>query len=832
MTLQPNCPPLRRPQQLLDPAAAVHGLRAAQTRVVGRDLVVDVFLFRAPPVDPADPNAPGPLESDPPGRRWRLVPPPGGAAVTVDTVARVESPGPHLRLTVGGAPDPGRYRLEVRPDAEPAVPFDPLRTSLPVRLRLDCPDPGGCQEPSQVAPSAPPSPVHDYLARDWRSLTAALLEYLQRVDPAADVSAADPTIALLELFAHAGDLLHYRLDRVATEAYLETARLRTSVKRHARLVDFRVPEPRSGAAHLHIDAVAAATVVHLSVPPEGGTVPARRGDVAADQPGSTLAFTLEADLDAQDSLGEIPIHDWGEAACCLPVGATGCVLVRPTDRDDWVRPGDLLAFEVVDPGAEAAHRRWVRRQQPWPTPAADGVARFRDPLPSRPAQIVQVTAVEPLRDPLVDPVLALTKVTWRPEDALQRDYPVGVDVSAGGAEVTVVRGNLVRAHHGRLVDGPPAATLAPRTAAPGAAGDPPAAWWLLGAGTANAGGPGLSFDPTGAPHRLDVRVTLPSGEQLAAPALPSLLDAAPGDLAVVVEVEDHEPPVIRFRAGATGRTPPLGSTVAAGYEVGGGSVGNVAANALRLLERDASPAGAHLPPDWRRVPGVGARNPVAAQGGTDPLPLDRVRRAAPEVFAVDPPRAVLAADYAATLARQPGVQRATARRSWSGAWPMVTAVVDLAAGPSNGVEEAGAPSALQALLDDVRMLGTEATVAEGTPVGLFIALDACLRPEAETLRARAEILGLLRPGDPRRPGLFHPSRLTLGGTVYLSAVVAAVAALPAVDAVDVLEARRLSDPPGTLREVLTFAADEVPMLDDDPDRPTRGRLEIHTRGGR
>ena len=61
---------------------------------------------------------------------------------------------------------------------------------------------------------------------------------------------------MIELFAHVGDLLHYRLDRVATEAYLETARLRTSVRRHARLVDFALG-----------DGAAAETFVHVAVAP-------------------------------------------------------------------------------------------------------------------------------------------------------------------------------------------------------------------------------------------------------------------------------------------------------------------------------------------------------------------------------------------------------------------------------------------------------------------------------------------------------------------------------------------------------------------------------------
>ena len=48
----------------------------------------------------------------------------------------------------------------------------------------------------------------------------------------------DLGIALVEVLAYVGDYLSYYQDAVATEAYLDTARRRISVRRHARLVDY------------------------------------------------------------------------------------------------------------------------------------------------------------------------------------------------------------------------------------------------------------------------------------------------------------------------------------------------------------------------------------------------------------------------------------------------------------------------------------------------------------------------------------------------------------------------------------------------------------------
>lgn len=795
-SLQPTCPPSLRPERLLDPATGVHALRAAQVRLDGGSRVLEAWLYQAPPAELADAGL------------WRLEGVPGGAAVGVPSASIVATPAPHVDLELAGLPDLGRYRLVVDPPA--TVPFDPLRTWLPVSLRPECNDLGACFAAEEPPALPPPSPVRDYRARDWRALRQALVEHLLQGEPGADVSIADPTVALIELFAHVGDVLNYRLDRVATEAYLETARERTSVRRHARLVDFAVG-----------DGLSAEAAIHVAVPPDAAPVAVGAGSVAVDVPASELAFTLEGSLAADARVGEIPIYDWGEAGCCLPAGACECMLVRPVAADplgdDWLAAGEMLVFEVVDPDDADRHQSWARRQQAWPTDA-DGVPRLREPLPSRTAQVVELTSVEPFADPLLGSGLALYRVTWRPEDALARAYPVGVDTSAGGAEVTVARGNLVAAHHGRLVDGPPGTTLAPRLAS-----------WADPATTTPdefsmvaAAGPGLALGLDG-PRRLEVSVQLPSGLIVAPVVLASLLDATAGSLAVVVDVEEQEPPILRFRTGSLGQAPPLGSLVAAAYEVGSGARGNIPANALRTLEENISPAGEA--PSWRVLAGVTARNPMRAAGGADPTPLDAVRRDAPEAFAAEPRRAVLPADHAEAAAASPLVERAMAQRSWSGSWPVITTVVDLAAAAN------GAQAQLQAQLDDLRMLGTEVAVVQGTPVGLLIALDVCARPGADPEAVRGEILGVLRPGSDERPGLFHPSRLMLGSAVYLSTVIAAVAAVSAVDAVGVREARRLSDPPGTVHDVIAFAPDEVGVLDDDPAQPSRGRLDVQVHSG-
>ena len=244
-TFEPTCPPVHRPELLLDPTTPVAGLRAAQGRLTAGIRYCEVWLYQDPPAALADPA------------RWTVTAPPGARPVSV-TAATIEAlPTPHVRLDPGRRarrdPLPGGGRPgqgaggRLRSVAHVAPGPTATRVPRPGQLLRSTPRPG--PRPTADRPST-------LLARDYRSLRRALLEYRRQQDPDADLSVADPVVARGRAVRPRGDLLHYRLDRVATEAYLETARLRTSVRRHARLVDFRVK-----------DGTSARTFVHLSVTP-------------------------------------------------------------------------------------------------------------------------------------------------------------------------------------------------------------------------------------------------------------------------------------------------------------------------------------------------------------------------------------------------------------------------------------------------------------------------------------------------------------------------------------------------------------------------------------
>lgn len=829
VALQPSAPARERPRALFAAPDAVLGLRAAAARGVGAVRTVSVWMYGDPPA--------GTVAAE----LWTLTGSPRAAPVGAGTIvpAALDAAGlpipSHLDLDIAAVGEglPGRapYRLSIDPAGLAALGLvvDPLRAHVPVRLRPECGDAPDCLAAPAASPPLVP-PDYDTLARDFTALRDMLLDRLLALDPDAELSEADTTVALIELMAHLGDVLNYRLDRASTETWLTTARRRATVTRHARLVDLPVPP-----------AISAATVVQVHVRPTAAgadrAVAVRPGDTSSDalgapapQVGSHFTLELDTDVSVRASHGEIAIHDWGEEDAVLTAGATGAILVRPLPGSavplaQWLPVGALLAFEVVAPGAPGEQEDWARRRRSWPPtdappgPASSGPTRM--PLASHPAQVVRLTEVAPFTDPLV-PGVDLIRVRWSAADALTRDVPASPTAAGGVPRVGVARAGLFPAHHGLTIDGPGA--LVPFETLTGGHPDPATeavAAYLL----PQAGSMGLSCAPGGRPWQLETRVVLPGGTVVPAPRVTSMLRASPAGFSVVIDHDDEAPPLLRFTTGALGAVPPPPSVVTVRHQVGAGPSGNIAANVLRGLVRTAAPPG--RPCVWEQVhDAVTARNLTPGVGGTAATALDAVRRDAPEAYAAEPRRAVLVGDLPPFALQVPGVARAAARRSWSGSWPVAVVTVE------GRDDEPALPTttAVASAMDAVRMVGHETVAVPATPVGLLVALTVCLTATTDSALARAEILARLRPGRPA--AVFSPDSLALGSAIHLSAVVAAVAAVPGVDAVSVTEARRLGEPAGTLHRVLAMEPEEIAVCDDDLAAPDRGRLLLTVRGGR
>lgn len=734
-------------------------------------------------------------------------------------------------------------------DDTPPRGFDPRLSEVTFSFKAECPSKFDCRPEEDCRQEIERAPVIDYLAKDYASFRRLILDRITQLVPGwRERSAADLGVTLAELMAYAADQLSYRQDAVATEAYLETARRRTSLRRHALLVDYHLHDGCNARTWLHL--TVGADSVHMSragtrfytrlpgLPPR--LSPNTVEDDAALRAGPVIFEPLhEAHLHAEHN--EIRFYAWGAHRCCLPEGATAATLAGHLEH---LAVGDVLLFEEVlgpttgMPGdADPAHRHVVR------------LTSVRRNSPDDPAS--------PLTDPLT--AEAITEIAWAAEDCLP--FPVCLssvtDNEHGEADllhVSVARGNMVLTDHGftlpeaeplgvasaarmtyptgrdakrcqgaQRIELPqrfrPSLALGPLTCA-GSVPDP----------TSLAPGQWRPFDP-GAPaaHALRWRVedaqpqiTLESpsvGEPEIWVPRRDLMSSNRDAQEFVVEVEHDGRARLRFGDGVNGRRPEAGKAFSARYRVGNGRAGNVGAEAI-----------AHVAGTDPAI--LAVRNPLPAVGGMDMEDAAMVRRHAPEAFRRQE-RAVTPHDYAQVTEQNVGVQRAAATMRWTGSWHTVFITVDRDGGrPIDTAFE----DELSAHVGRYRMAGHDTEFKDPVFVSLDIALNVCVRAHYFRADVEAQLLRVLGNGvlaDGRR-GLFHPDNLSFGQSVFISQIYAAARQVAGVDAVEATRFRRLgrADDLCLRTGVMHLARLEIPRLDNDPDFPEHGVLTITPFGGK
>jgi hypothetical protein len=334
-----------------------------------------------------------------------------------------------LRLVAGGGSE------------QPPAGFDPLLVSVEFSFKVECPSDFDCAPACDCAPEAVEQPSIDYLAKDYDGFRRLMLDRMSLIAPDwTERASADAGIALVELLAYVADELSYRQDAVATEAYLGTARRRTSLRRLSRLVDYTVHEGSNARAWVRMFvagegvAVDAHTALLTRVPNIPAVIepggPEHREALAS---GAQTFETLEPAV-LYASHGRFDFWTWGAAGCCLPKGATAATLVGDHPQ---LKAGDVLVLaEVAGPvtgrpeDADPAKRAAVR---------LTSVVSSSDPSGGR------------FADPPTNAAVAITEIAWDAADALA--FPLCISVEQHpGLVVGEAFGNVVLADHGRTIE--------------------------------------------------------------------------------------------------------------------------------------------------------------------------------------------------------------------------------------------------------------------------------------------------------------------------------------------------------------------------------------------
>src|SRR5262249_49678844 len=210
--------------------------------------------------------------------------------------------------------------------------IDPRYQSADFSFKVNCPSDADCAPACECEPQELEEPEINYLAKDYGSFRQLILDRLAVIMPDwKETHAADIGIALVEILAYTGDYLSYYQDAVATEAYLDTARQRISVRRLVRLVDYFLHEGCNARAWVAIQ-------TEQTFPlPAGSAFITGINDALAD-PRTLLQWSDLSGIssDAYEVFepvqpGEVQIksqhsrilfYTWGEKECCLERGST------------------------------------------------------------------------------------------------------------------------------------------------------------------------------------------------------------------------------------------------------------------------------------------------------------------------------------------------------------------------------------------------------------------------------------------------------------------------------------------------------------------------------
>lgn len=820
-----QCADERRGGVLLDPAHALNGIDFVEYRrdplaVPNRRHVVEVTFLKPPPAT-LTPAA------------FTII---GGVRIVdlrvLDTAADPAEPR-RLRVFADHEGDFSAYVLAVD---HPAI--DVERSQAQFGFKASCPTELDCRPVDDCPPVGLDEPALDYLAKDYQSFRRLLVDLIAERNPGwTERLPADLGITIVELLAYAGDYLSYFQDAgPGTEGFLDTCMHRISAARHARLIDYAMGNGRNATTFVHFTVGAGANVMlpagtplvsRITAPLNGAMAPpptiiAPGADFDTDPAleHATVFETIgETSLAARHN--ELRIHSWGDVECCLAKGATSAWLYAIDDGRAF-RPtlaaGDWLLFEEVRspvtgavPDADLRHRQVVRLT----VVEASEDAVFTDAIAG---------GILTPRLNVADPALPLLHVTWASGDALGFALCLSAvaDNAAPVAPVSVARGNIAAADHGRSVERDTAlGTLA--------LPDMGAGRWPLPSLVL----PDAPLTHAAAGPAVDLLIRFPgiADAEVWTP-VPDLLDSGVFDQHFVAEIDNGGTATLRFGDDQYGRRPLDAERVVARYRIGNGTRGDSGSG--MLVHAVASGAAAAA------IEAV--RQPLPALLGADAESIAQVREIAPEAFRAVQFRAVTVADWEEMALRHPRVAAAKASFRWTGSWYTVFVAIqpvdsaDLRRLPGGGAELQPAFAAtIRAHLTRFKLAGYDLNVRAAIYVPLEIDIRLCVATghfRGDVLAAAERALSNRSFADGSR-GFFYPLAFGFGAAVYLSRLYAAAQAIPGVSSVEITLFKRFWETPqGEIeRGLVEIGPFEIARLDNDRNFQENGVLRLTAVGG-
>jgi hypothetical protein len=717
-------------------------------------------------------------------------------------------------VAVGGNPADNFIELTVRPIGDYSIyllridhpNIDPIFSALKFKFRPGCFN-ADCAPDWKPAPAPFADPPIDYLAKDYESFRHALMAAMSvRVPGWRPTSEADLDQVLIDLLSAAGDELSDMQDRTVQEGYLASCRGRVSLARHARLMDYHIHQGNQASTFMALNLAPGQSGV---VGPRALVVRSGVTDISPD----VQTFVSAAAQDVHVLLNRMSLYTWSDAIPSLAKGSTTADLVLAV-------AGPASANTVRDLIRTGKVRRLL--VQEWLNPLT-GRAADRDPSKRQILELLPGNAgAETLSDPLTGQFFV--RVRWRDEDRLRANYCFTVDCDGVKvADVSLFHGNLIEVFQGPIRNVEfeefsdsmtPGAFAYERDNEHGTICRLPPG--ILAYRDSPVGG------ETPPRSSIDLRVQTGAGVDPwdERPDLIHSDDTIEGGDHFVVETDELGSSVVRFGNGLNGLLLPPGARVLVTYQEAFGPDGNVGADSILQI---VSP-----PP---LLIGASCWNPFDVKNGRAPEPVEKILRRVPEMFRFRQLRAVTLADYVKRAEELPGVSRAAAAYGWTGSWRTVRIGID----PKGATTiDANLRKKLASHLDAVRLIGEDLEIRPPVFVPLEIHVSLCVDPDywPEDLRFLIEQEFSTGYTPDGRLAFFHPDNWTFGQALFASQILGRLQAMPGVEHVRGIRMKRWNDPASVNLEVIEVRANEIILINSDPDRMEEGFIDFDLRGGR
>jgi hypothetical protein len=728
----------------------------------------------------------------------------GGVRIRDIRVLDVDSIDNVLIVKLDSSGDYSTYTLGLtRSQTDLNIPdgFDIQLSRIEFSFKVDCPSEFDCRQDIECQPENFEEPQINYLARDYSSFRRLMLDRLSVIMPDwKEKNPADMMVVLVELLSYKADHLSYYQDAVATEAYLGTSRKKISVRRHVRMLDYFMHDGCNARTWIHFEVergssldgaiLQEATKLLTKGSDEKPVVgPEKLTEIIRNE--DPVVFETMDPLRLDSYHNEMRFYTWNDSECCLSRGSTHATLI---DDNLSIKIGDILLFEeVVSPStgkeedADLSHRHVVRLKK-----------------------------VEKVKDHLNN--TSVVEIEWHEEDALPIPFCISalIEDKSGTnviSDMTVARGNIVLADHGRTIEKEP---LLPDVVPENIRYRPHLSKTPL---TYSA--------PKSDPERSassamnwNVRYARPAiflGDNEWKPQY-DLLASDKFSHEFVVETESDGTSYLRFGDGIRGRRPPAGTIFNATYRIGNGRTGNVGARVItRAVLKEKG---------IRKVV-----NPFAATGGTEPEPVEEIKLFAPHAFRTQE-RAVTEADYAEMAQRHQEVSRAIATIRWTGSWHTAFITIDRKGG--RPVDQIFRDEMLS-FLERYRLAGYDIEINAPIFVPVDILMKVCVKPGY--FRSNVKQALLLAFSNREKPdgvrGYFHPDNFTFKQPLFLSNIYGAAMEIQGVASVEVTKFQRwgkLADNELENGVIITQRL-EIIQLDNNPNFPENGKIDFEIIGG-